>query len=135
MCNRRPNHRRHGCCHYSGGGLIQLVVLRILYEKPSHGYQIMEQLQKMTSEQYVPEPGALYTILRRMENRSLVTSEWEKKEIGADRRIYTLTDEGKQVLKEGLETVKGRNQLMENLSQFYDKNFLADKSEVNANGN
>lgn len=89
----------------------------------------------MTSEQYVPEPGALYTILRRMENRGLVTSEWEKKEAGADRRVYTLTEEGKQVLKEGLETVKVRSQLMENLSQFYDKNFSSDKSEVNVNGN
>jgi DNA-binding PadR family transcriptional regulator len=120
MCNREHG---HGCCHYSGGGLIQLVVLRILYENPAHGYQIMEQLKQITSEQYVPEPGALYTILRRMEDRGLVTSEWEKKEAGADRRVYTLTQDGIQVLKEGLETVNVRSQLMNNLSQFYDKHF------------
>ena len=99
------------------------MVMRILYEKPSHGYQIMEQLEQMTSKQYSPEPGALYTILRRMEERGLVTSEWEKKEAGADRRVYTLTADGIEVLREGLETVKGRSQLMNNLSQFYDANF------------
>ena len=114
---------RHGSCHYSGGGLIQLLILRILHEKPSHGYQIMEELEKITAEKYIPEPGAVYTMLRRMEERSLVTSEWEKKETGADRRVYTLTEAGVRVLKEGLEMVKRRRQLMDSLVQFYDAQF------------
>ncbi len=84
----------------------------------------------MTSERYVPEPGALYTILRRLEERGLVTSEWEKKGAGADRRVYTLTEDGIQVLKEGLATVKERSRLMDNLSQFYDRHFSATTSEV-----
>ena len=119
---------RHGSCHYSGGGLIQLLVLRILHEKPSHGYQIMEELEKITSEKYIPEPGAIYTILRRMEERSLVTSEWEKKEAGADRRVYTITQAGLTVLREGLEMVKGRRPLMDNLVQFYDSHFIDEKA-------
>jgi len=105
-----------------------LLVLRILHEKPSHGYQIMEELEKITSEKYIPEPGAIYTMLRRMEERSLVTSEWEKKEVGADRRVYTLTKAGVRVLKEGLEMVKKRRQLMDGLVQFYDAHF-AEKKE------
>jgi PadR family transcriptional regulator PadR len=115
--------RRHGPCHYSGGGLIQLLVLRILHEKPSHGYQIMEELEKITSEEYIPEPGAIYTMLRRMEERGMVTSEWEKKETGPDRRAYTLTAAGVRVLKEGLEMMKKRKRLMDSLLQFYDENF------------
>lgn len=119
---------RHGSCHYSGGGLIQLLVLRILHEKPSHGYQIMEELEKITAEKYIPETGAIYTMLRRMEERGLVTSEWEKKEAGADRRIYTLTETGVNFLKQGLEMVKSRRELMEKLVQFYDANFLNKKT-------
>ena len=114
---------RHGFCHYPGGGLIQLLILRILHEKPAHGYQIMDELERITSEGYTPEPGAVYTILRRMEDRSLVVSEWEKKDSGADRRVYTLTKAGKKVLKEGLEMVKKRRRLMDNLIRFYNKNF------------
>jgi len=83
----------------------------------------MEELEKITAEKYIPEPGAVYTMLRRMEERSLVTSEWEKKETGADRRVYTLTEAGVRVLKEGLEMVKRRRQLMDNLVQFYDAQF------------
>jgi len=33
-----------------------------------------------------------------MEERSLVTSEWEKKEAGADPRVYTITQAGLKVL-------------------------------------
>jgi DNA-binding PadR family transcriptional regulator len=115
---------RHGFCHYPGRGLIQLLILRILHEKPSHGYQIMEELERITSEKYIPEPGAVYTMLRRMEKRGLLASEWEKKESGADRRVYTLTEAGMKVLKEGLEMVKKRRQLIDSLVQFYDAHFI-----------
>ena len=83
----------------------------------------MEELERITSEKYIPEPGAVYTMLRRMEERSLGTSEWEKKETGADRRVYTLTEAGVKALKEGLKMVKRRRQLMDNLVQFYDAQF------------
>ena len=100
------------------------MILRILHEKPSHGYQIMEELEKITAEKYIPEPGAIYTILRRMEDRSVVTSAWEKKETGADRRVYTITETGVKVLKKGIEMVKGRKQLMDSLVQYYDSHFM-----------
>ena len=121
MCQH--NHE-HGFCHYPGRGLIQLLILRILHEKPSHGYQIMDELERITSEKYIPEPGAVYTMLRRMEEKGFVTSEWEKKETGADRRVYTLTEVGVKVLKEGLEMVKKRRQLMDSLVQYYDVHFM-----------
>ena len=123
MCNGGHGHV-HGSCHYSGGGIIQLLILRILHEKPSHGYQIMEELEKITAEKYIPEPGAVYTILRRMDERGVVTSEWEKNEIGADRRVYTITEVGVKVLKERLEMVKRRSQLMDSLVQYYDTHFM-----------
>jgi len=100
------------------------LILRILHEKPSHGYQIMEELERITSEKYIPEPGAVYTMLRRMEKRGLLASEWEKKESGADRRVYTLTEAGVKVLREGLEMVKKRRQLMDSLVRFYDAHFI-----------
>jgi DNA-binding PadR family transcriptional regulator len=59
-----------------------------------------------------------------MEERSLVTSDWQKKETGADRRVYTITQAGLKVLKEELEMVKGRRPLMDNLVQCYDSHFI-----------
>ena len=83
----------------------------------------MQELQKITAGKYIPEAGAIYTMLRRMEERSLVTSEWEKKDAGADRRVYTITETGVKVLKEGIEMVKSRRQLMDSLIIFYDTHF------------
>jgi len=113
----------HGFCHYPGRGIIQLLILRVLHEKPSHGYQIMNELKRITSENYVPEPGAVYTMLRRMEEIGFVASKWERERSKTDRRVYTLTDYGLRVLKEGLEMLKKRKQLMDGLIKFYDANF------------
>ena len=118
MCDDKAN-----CCHNRGRGLIQLEILRILYEDPTHGYRIMDELRKFTSNEYAPEPGAIYTMLRRLEERGLLASRWEKKASRTDRRVYTLTQEGKEFLKEGLQMVKRRRQLMDDLVRFYDDNF------------
>lgn len=117
----------HGFCHYPGSGLIQLLILKILFKKPSHGYQIMDDVEKLTGGRYIPEPGALYTMLRRLEVRGLVVSEWEKKDKGADRRVYTLTKEGKAALKEGLKMLKKRQELMDQLVQFYEQELADDE--------
>ena len=122
MCDDGPN-----CSRHPGRGLIQLEILRILYENPTHGYQIMDELRKSTSNEYAPEPGAIYTMLRRLEQRGLVASRWEKKASRADRRVYTIMQEGKEFLKEGLQMVKRRRRLMDSLVRFYDDNF-EDKS-------
>jgi len=118
MCDDRPS-----CCCHAGTGLIQLEILRILYERPTHGYQIMEDLKSFTSNEYIPEAGAIYTMLRRLEQRGLLTSRWEKKSSRADRRVYTITEEGKQFLSDGLEMVKKRRRLMDDLVRFFDDNF------------
>lgn len=105
-------------------GLFQILILRVLYENPAHGYQIMNEIQRITSERYRPKPGATYTTLRRMEARELLVSEWERKDSGADRRIYRPTTLGISVLKEGLRMIKGSIQLMEDLVQFHDRHFV-----------
>lgn len=79
----------------------------------------MNEVQRITSESYRPKPGAMYTTLRRMEARELLVSEWERKDSGADRRIYRPTTLGISVLKEGLRMIKGSFRLMEDLIRFY----------------
>ncbi len=118
MCHKMRSHR----CGLEPISLIQLLTLRILYEKPMHGYQIMEEISKITSGLYAPETGVMYTILRRMERRGLLSSKWEKGS-GADRRVYTLTKEGIEVLKRRLEILKERKRIIEELLRFYEKKF------------
>lgn len=112
-----------GCCRHPGRGLIQLQILRMVYEKPTHGYQIMDHLRKFAVDERAPEPGAVYTMLRRLERRGLLSSRWEKETSRADRRIYTITKEGEAFLEEGLRTVRKRKELMDDLVRFEKGNF------------
>ncbi len=74
----------------------------------------------MTSGEYTPEPGVIYTALRRMEKRGLLKSRWEERP-GSDRRVYEITEDGVYVLKEGLRALISRKKLMEDLFDFYEK--------------
>jgi poly-beta-hydroxybutyrate-responsive repressor len=74
-------------------------LLLLLRERPTHGYELLEQLPPFTGEARV-DMGNLYRILRALEEDGLVTSQWEAGEPGPAKRTYELTDEGKRLLDE-----------------------------------
>ena len=73
-------------------GWIQFLILRFIYEKPTYGYQLIEDME---SKGYVKpgrfKTGSIYTILNRMEHRGLLSSKKEKSEEGRIRRVYSIT--------------------------------------------
>lgn len=109
--------------HYPERGWIQFLILRLLYEKPSYGYQLIEMLEEKSSGLHKVETGSIYTVLRRMERRGLLESKWEEAETRPDRRIYRVTRSGAEALKSGLQTIAKRKTLMDDLAKFYEKNF------------
>ena len=112
------------CWHHNPErGWIQFLILRLLYEKPSYGYQLIETLEEKSSGLHKVETGSIYTVLRRMERRGLLKSEWEEAEARPDRRIYKVTKSGAEALKSGLQTISKRKVLMDDLAKFYEKNF------------
>jgi PadR family transcriptional regulator PadR len=115
---------RCGCQHdYPERGWIQFLMLRILYEKPMHGYQLLEEIEEKSCGWHRLEPGSIYTLLRRMEDKGLLESEWEKVEGGPDRRVYTLTKKGVEALATGLRSIVRRKLLFDDLANFYKKHF------------
>ncbi|MHA1410331.1 MAG: PadR family transcriptional regulator [Candidatus Odinarchaeia archaeon] len=105
---------------YPGRGLIQILILKITYEQPTHGYQIMKKIEEITSGNYIPETGTIYTMLRRLDKMGYLKSTWEKIENRADRRVYSITKKGKEALKNGIKLLKQRRNLIEELIAFYD---------------
>ncbi|MCL7400249.1 MAG: PadR family transcriptional regulator [Thaumarchaeota archaeon] len=116
--------KSHGCWHeYPERGWIQFLIMRILYERPMHGYQLLEEIEERSCGCHRLEPGSIYTLLRRMEERGLLESKWEKAEGGVDRRVYRLTDKGVEALKTGLTSIVKRKRLFEDLINFYYEKF------------
>jgi DNA-binding PadR family transcriptional regulator len=98
--------------------------MRILYEKPSHGYLLIRELEEKSCGCHKLETGSMYTLLRRMEHRGLVESEWKRSEsTGPERRIYRVTDIGREALRNGLESIAKRKAMMDDLAEFYRKHF------------
>lgn len=83
----------------------------------------MDELKKLTSNEYAAESGVIYTMLRRLERRGLVASRWKKQASRVDRRVYTITEKGKMFLMESLKMVKSRKILMDSLIQFHSETF------------
>jgi len=124
MCSCGQEHQH--CWHdYPERRWIQFLILRSLYEKPTYGYELIEAIEERSCGCHRLETGSIYTLLRRMEHRGLLESEWEEaKTSGPSRRVYRLTKKGVEALKSGLESIARRKALMEDLFEFYRKNFM-----------
>lgn len=108
------------------GSWLQLIVLRVLHDKPLHGYKLLQEVNTLLAGRRKLKPGSLYTILRRMEHSGLLDSIWEKKSAGLDRRIYNLTDKGVEMLKQGKSMIEEQRKVLEEMAEFYQRHFKDD---------
>jgi PadR family transcriptional regulator PadR len=75
---------------------VRPALMLLLLEQPAHGYELLERLQEFGFHR--PDPGGLYRNLRALEDGGLVQSVWEQSTAGPDRRIYELTQAGREEL-------------------------------------
>lgn len=61
-----------------------------------HGYKLIQELSKFGFDSI--DQGNVYRILRQLEKDNLVNSEWDTSSGGPAKRIYSLTDAGKDYL-------------------------------------
>ena len=81
------------------GVLLRISILRILDDAPTHGYQLMKNIEEVTGGAWVPSHSLLYNTLSDLEEQRLVSSKKDfKGEV--ERTIYSITKAGKQYLKE-----------------------------------
>lgn len=71
---------------------LRPMLLLLLAERASHGYELLEQIEQLGLER--ADPGGLYRTLRAMEQENLVDSWWEPSGSGPARRSYQLTPDG-----------------------------------------
>jgi DNA-binding PadR family transcriptional regulator len=80
---------------------IQAAILIILFDKNMHGYKIAQKLHEMSlfSGGAEERPGSrarkAYAHLRKMEDESLLVSQWETEGPKKPRRVYSISCQGK----------------------------------------
>lgn len=103
-------HRRH----LPMRGPLHLLILKLLEEKPLSGSEVREAL-KTRLDLDVPA-SAVYTMLSVLEEKGLVVSRWETGEGGKARKLYSITEEGLEYLREGIEELKRFRRVLEFLT-------------------
>ncbi len=106
-----PGRHRHQNCSFEGERRQRWVEPSILYTlwgSPKHGYEIMSALPELGFVRGNADPGAIYRTLRTMEENDLVKSEWDTSGTGPAKRIYALTEEGREHLTCWLDALKER---------------------------
>ena len=88
-----PGGRGFGMGRKLGAADLQLLILKLLEEKPSHGYEIIKALDERSRGFYVPSPGMVYPALTYLEEIGHATVE----AVGA-RKQYHITAAGKTQL-------------------------------------
>jgi DNA-binding PadR family transcriptional regulator len=74
---------------------MRLIALHLLSQHPSHGYEIIKSVGKLTSGVYAPSPGMVYPTLTYIEKLSYATSDMQ-----GGKKLFRITKEGTAFLTE-----------------------------------
>lgn len=76
-------------------GHTDAIILSHLLEKDSYGYQINKDIMKKTGNRYELKEATLYSAFRRLEQAGYIRTYWGDETVGARRRYYSITEEGR----------------------------------------
>jgi DNA-binding PadR family transcriptional regulator len=92
-------------------GDLKYVILRLLAEKPRHGYEIIKELEGRFGGAYAPSPGTVYPTLTMLEDLGYARAMPEE----GGRKIYEITEEGRKHLQDHSATV---DDIFERIAKF-----------------
>ncbi|MBD3405973.1 MAG: PadR family transcriptional regulator [Candidatus Lokiarchaeota archaeon] len=78
-------------------GAVTLAILALLERETAYGYEVVKRLEDMTTFLAL-EQGTVYPLLRRLEKRDLLVSEWNYEDKTKPKKYYRITAEGKTSL-------------------------------------
>jgi len=112
--------RRHGegqPCSCAMGNLYRYVepiaLFQLKAKGKTHGYELVKALNEHSLTDSVVDPGALYRTLRRLEENGYVASEWDVSTAGPAKRVYELTADGEEHLREWIVVMGQLAQMMD----------------------
>lgn len=77
---------------------VDTIILRTLQNKDSYPYEILREIEELSSGKYVLKQATLYSCMKRLEKIGYINSYWGTESEGGRRRYYSLTELGKDYL-------------------------------------
>ncbi len=103
-------------------GDLKYVILRLLSKKPMHGYEVMRALEEESGGCYSASPGSVYPTLQMLEDQGYVVCEEQE-----GKKVYTITEEGREFLKENGDLV---DDILSRVSEFTDRFFRTEMRDL-----
>jgi DNA-binding PadR family transcriptional regulator len=105
-------------------GDLKFVILRLVSEKPMHGYEVMQALEEESCGCYKASPGSVYPTLQMLEDEGYVRSREED-----GKKTYEITDEGREYLDENGDFV---DEIFERIGAFADRFWGKDTRDLSS---
>jgi DNA-binding PadR family transcriptional regulator len=82
---------------------LETAILGLICEKPMHGYEIEKTIEERNMRYWTEiSLPSIYKILPKLEKKQLITSEIKLSKNNIAQKIYTITPQGQQTLKNNL---------------------------------
>jgi PadR family transcriptional regulator PadR len=88
-------------------GAASLAILAVLEDGRSYGYEVVRKLEDSGASFLAFDQGTVYPLLRRLEQRGLLKSEWSDEDTVKPRKYYSITQDGLEAF--GMMMEKWRN--------------------------
>jgi DNA-binding PadR family transcriptional regulator len=75
------------------------LILSLLTNGENYGYELIQEVKRLSGDKIQWSDGMLYPVLHRMEDAGWIKSRWVKMESGRKRKYYSLEKDGRQALK------------------------------------
>lgn len=99
-----------GSFHFLAKGDFKGLVLRLLEERPMHGYEIIKAIEGRYHGVYKPSAGAIYPALRSLLRKGLVSVSGEER-----RKTYRITRAGRAYLQSRRNEIEQRFRMFEKM--------------------
>ena len=100
---------------FKSGNTLNTALLILLLEKPKIGYHLLDELKTFGFDPDKIPITIVYRALRGMELSGLTVSRWELSETTPSKRVYYITNNGIEHLKEWQDLAKKKLEVLNNL--------------------
>ncbi|MDO9607632.1 MAG: PadR family transcriptional regulator [Brevundimonas sp.] len=104
----RGHGRRGGGPRLFDHGTLRWVLLSLIAEKPSHGYELIKAVETRLGGAYSPSPGVIYPSLTLLEEMGALESQTE-----GGKKLYSITEAGRALLAENAEVLRAAEATMD----------------------
>jgi DNA-binding PadR family transcriptional regulator len=70
---------------------VRAAILKLLAERPMHGYEMIQQIAERSNGLWKPSPGSVYPTLQLLDDEGLITAS----ETDGSKKLFELTDTGR----------------------------------------